>query len=201
MTDVEQRLAAELTELGGRAPHDPDLAGSVRRRARRQATVLGSVLAVLVLLGGAGFAVVRLRGPAPNTTASGGPATTAAATCAPLSGSPLPTWAAAGFSDPAKPPPHALGRTGLIMAIVFGPLDAQPEPDRSNKVLWAAKLGGDQPGKFTVDARLTGSTRQVHLALGLAPGPSIVDLPAPGCWQLEARWGDGYRDTVNLQYG
>jgi hypothetical protein len=199
MTDVEQRLTAQLEALGGRAPHDPDLAGAVRRRARRQATVLGSVLAVLVLLGGAGFAAVRLRGPAPITAASGGP--TATATCVPLVQTPLPAWASAGFSNPDEPPPHALGQNGLIMAIIFGPMDAHPDPDRSNKVLWAAKVGGDTPGQFTVDARLAGSTRQVHLALGLAPGPSIVDLPAPGCWRLDLRWGDGYRDTVSLQYG
>jgi hypothetical protein len=199
MTDVEQLLTAGLDELGGRASHDPDLAGSVRRRARRQATVLGSVLAVLVLLGGAGFAAARLRGPAPTAAASGGPATAPAFSCAPLEQTPLPEWARAGFSRPAAPVPHTTGRNGLIVAIPFGPLAARPDPGRSNKVLWAARVV--DAGEFTVDARLGGSTRQVHLDLGPAPGPSIVDLPAPGCWQLDLRWGDGHRDTVNLRYG
>jgi hypothetical protein len=203
MTDVEQLLTAELEQLGGQAPHDPDLAGAVRRRARRQVTVLGSVLAVLVLLGGAGFAAAQLRGGAPTTAASMPPPadTGPARACAPLSESPLPVWARTGFSDPEAPVAHTAGRSGLIVAIPFGPLKAAPDPGRSNKVLWAAKAGGGTPGHFTADARLAGSTRPVHLDLGLAPGPSTVDLPAPGCWQLDLRWGDGYRDTVSLQYG
>jgi hypothetical protein len=31
------------------------------------------------------------------------------------------------------------------------------------------------------------------------PGPSIVDLPAPGCWRLTLRWA-GRADQVDLAY-
>jgi hypothetical protein len=29
------------------------------------------------------------------------------------------------------------------------------------------------------------------------PGPSIIDLPKPGCWHLALQWGDN-SDTLNL---
>ena len=31
------------------------------------------------------------------------------------------------------------------------------------------------------------------------PGPSIIDLPAPGCWRLALRWS-GRTDTLDLRY-
>jgi hypothetical protein len=197
MTDLEQLLATEFESLGGRAPHDPDLAGSVRGRARRQATVLASVLAVLVLVGGIGLATARLRGPGAPTAAA--PTATAPTTgCPALHAGTLPVWARAGFSTPDPGIPLAYSRDGRMLAIVFGyPLTAPPAADHSNKILWVAKVGSTSP--FTIDARLEGSTLRVRRDVGLAPGPSIVDLPAAGCWQLVLHWG-GYTDTMSLRY-
>jgi len=31
------------------------------------------------------------------------------------------------------------------------------------------------------------------------PGPSLVDLPAPGCWRLTLSWW-GRRDSLDLKY-
>jgi hypothetical protein len=31
------------------------------------------------------------------------------------------------------------------------------------------------------------------------PGPSIVNLPSPGCWKLTLRWS-GRVDTLDLEY-
>jgi hypothetical protein len=31
------------------------------------------------------------------------------------------------------------------------------------------------------------------------PGPSIVDLPSPGCWALTLRWS-GHVDHLDLEY-
>jgi hypothetical protein len=31
------------------------------------------------------------------------------------------------------------------------------------------------------------------------PGPSTLDLPAPGCWTLDLRWADR-TDTLRLSY-
>ncbi len=31
------------------------------------------------------------------------------------------------------------------------------------------------------------------------PGPSVVDLPVPGCWRFDLTWGS-YSDTLHLGY-
>jgi hypothetical protein len=31
------------------------------------------------------------------------------------------------------------------------------------------------------------------------PGPSIINLPAPGCWTLHLSWS-GHRDELKLRY-
>ena len=38
-----------------------------------------------------------------------------------------------------------------------------------------------------------------RVRLGPAPGPSIVDLPRPGCWRMKLRWGT-YTDMITLPY-
>ena len=39
----------------------------------------------------------------------------------------------------------------------------------------------------------------VAIEVPAGPGPSIVDLPAPGCWHLDLRWPGG-ADSVSLRY-
>jgi hypothetical protein len=206
MTDVDRLLAAGFEELGREAPHDADLAGSVRRRGRRQLAVLASALAVVVLAGAGGIAAARLRAPAPVAAA---PATTspaaAPAGCPALETGPLPEWARTGFSRPDPGIPFAHSRNGRFLAIVFGdPLNAPPAADRSNKILWVlAPVAGPSaepaPGAFWAEARLDGSGLTVRREIGAAPGPSIVDLPRAGCWQLELHWGS-FTDTIALRY-
>jgi hypothetical protein len=200
MTDVERLLAAELAELDGAAPHDPDLAATVRRRARRQsATALAAGLAVVAVLGvGAAVAVTRPDDRAPYGTSPALPAYA----CEPLRTGVLPEWARTGFSDPEPRMPFRLTDSGALAAIVFAaPLTAPPRPDAGNKILWVVK---DYPAElpaedFTFTARLSGSDRVVTGDLGRAPGPSSVDVPEPGCWHLELRWGT-YADTIDLAY-
>jgi hypothetical protein len=87
---------------------------------------------------------------------------------------------------------------GLMLAILFGsPLTAPPAADHNNKILWVAKVGAE--GAFSIDARLEGTDVRVQRAVAPAPGPSIVDLPAAGCWQVDLRWGT-YSDTISLRY-
>jgi hypothetical protein len=31
------------------------------------------------------------------------------------------------------------------------------------------------------------------------PGPSIIDLPAAGCWRLDLKWA-GHADTLDVRY-
>jgi hypothetical protein len=202
MTDVERLLADELEELGRAAPHQADLAGAVRRRSRRRTAVLGSAVAVLAVTAGTAVAAVRLRDdPAPVRAASG-PATFS---CAPLDRGVLPEWARSGFSEPNPRMPHALTGSGRMVAIVFGdPLTAPPRADVSNKILWVLAdmpytAPGGGAGRFYADARLSGSDRTARVDIAQAPGPSGVDLPAPGCWELTLHWGT-YTDTIRLAY-
>lgn len=199
MTDLPGLLTETFAELGRRAPHDPDLAGSVRRRGRRQVAVLLSAVAVLALVGTAAVAVDRLRAPGP-TVAAAPPAGCPAPTVGPL-----PEWARTGFSGPDPVMPFVYSRDGGMVAILFGdPLTAPPPTDRSNKILWVFRplsegsyvIPGDS---FVVEARLEGSDLRVRRELGLAPGPSALDLPEPGCWQLDLHWGS-YTDRVSLRY-
>jgi hypothetical protein len=203
MTDVERLLVAGFEELGREARHDADLAGSVRRRGRRQLAVLASALAVVVLAGAAGVAAVRLRAPAPVAAA---PVPTAGPVgCPAPETGPLPEWARTGFSSADPGIPFVRSRDGRFLAILFGdPLSAPPLPDRSNKILWVpAPVAGPtvQPasGEFWAEARLEGTGLSVRRDIGFAPGPSIVDLPRAGCWQLELHYGS-YTDTIGLRY-
>lgn len=112
----------------------------------------------------------------------------------------LPTWARAGFSDDGSGVPHVLGRGGAIVAVLFGgTLSAPPAPDRSNKILWvprSAATGGDP---LRITARLDGTTEAVSREVAGGPGPSIIDLPRPGCWHLSLAW-PGNTDAMDLTY-
>jgi hypothetical protein len=108
----------------------------------------------------------------------------------------LPEWARAGFSESEPKMPHVVGDSGAIAAILFGdPLYSPPSPDRANKVLWVPR---ETPLTFTqlaITARQGDRTvtRKVDL------GPSYVDLPASGCWQLSLSW-KGHKDSLALKY-
>ena len=127
MTDVHRLLADAFEDLGRHAPHDPDLAGSVRRRARWRTAVAGSALAVL-LVAGTSTAVLAGRsgdGTAPPAAGASTAAAPPAATgCpAPETGV-LPEWARGGFSDPeAGGVPFVRGAEGDI---VVDPLRTAP---------------------------------------------------------------------------
>jgi hypothetical protein len=100
--------------------------------------------------------------------------------------------------------PHALGRSGRIAALIFGdPLLSPPSKRRSNKILWVSRATASPGSNLRISAqRMRGRRRvgqPVRLALQGAPGPSIVDLPAAGCWRLTLRWS-GRSDVVDLRY-
>ena len=110
----------------------------------------------------------------------------------------LPEWARAGFSESAPRAPHVVGRSGEIAAVLFGdPLTAPPRPDRGNKILWVAR---ETPplGDLEIQAQRPGG-KTVRRVVKRGPGPSIIDLPAPGCWRLTLTWA-GHRDTLDLEY-
>ena len=113
----------------------------------------------------------------------------------------LPTWARAGFTPSDMAVPHVMGASGNIVAILWSPKDAlhaPPLPNPNNKILWVSRVDG--PGPLVIQATLAGSTRTASVSLPDGPGPSYVNLPAPGCWTLHLSWGGGHTDRLMLRY-
>jgi hypothetical protein len=118
------------------------------------------------------------------------------ATCNDVRTGPLPGWADSGFARGASAP-YVLGEDGRIVAILFGTLHAPARGNPHNKVLWVARGGWAAP--LVVQARLAGTGRTVTRVLPNGPGPSYLNLPAPGCWQLVLQWGAA-SDRLDLRY-
>ena len=98
--------------------------------------------------------------------------------------------------------PHVTGASGNIVAILWSPknaLHAPPLPNMSNKILWVSRGLVDGPGPLIIRATLAGSARTTAVSLPDGPGPSYVNLPAPGCWTLHLSWG-GHTDRLMLRY-
>ena len=113
--------------------------------------------------------------------------------------SPLPVWARSGFTPPDIAVPHVVGAAGDIVAILWATpnaLHAPALPDVANKILWVSRVSS---GPMTIRATLAGSTRTATVTLPNGPGPSHVNMPAPGCWTLHLSWG-GHTDQLSLRY-
>ena len=116
--------------------------------------------------------------------------------------SPLPVWARSGFSPADMAMPHVLGEAGNIVAILWAPRDAlhsPPLPDRNNKILWVSRIPFVAPDPLVIRATLAGGARTTTVSVPGGPGPSIIDLPAPGCWTLHLSWS-GHTDELQLRY-
>lgn len=115
---------------------------------------------------------------------------------------PLPVWARSGFSPADRAMPHVLGEAGNIVAILWTSRDALHSPplqDRNNKILWVSRIPLVAPDPLVIKARLASSTRTATMSVPGGPGPSIIDLPAPGCWTLHLSWS-GHTDELKLRY-
>ncbi len=200
MTRIEDLLPPALEHFADRAPHDGDLAGRVRSRSRRgrllTAGPIAAVIAVSLVVGAVWLG--RPGTPAGTVASTTAPSTTAVASaCRPLDTGPLPTWARAGFSDPAGNT-FTLGAKGNIAAVVFAsPLRTPAGPESSNKILWVARETPSPDDHLVITGTLEGSTLKHTVELDSAPGPSGVDMPQPGCWHLDLRWGTN-TDSVDL---
>lgn len=195
VNDLEKLLPQSLQQLADDAPHRPDLAARARRGVRRQRIMAAGpaavVMAVLVVLG----SVWISRGT--ETGTGTGPADQAPSACQPLLTSPIPQWARGGFTGPSSPS-FAYSTSGDMVAIVFGdPLTAPPTADHNNKILWVPR--SDTGEHLVITAHLEGTDQTATIDTGAPPGPSTVDMPAPGCWQLDLRWGE-HSDSINLRW-
>lgn len=136
--------------------------------------------------------------PANTSTASGAPA---GACDTDYPAAPLPQWARSGFSDPDPSVPHVLSDKGDIVAVVWvsqHPLTSPPAADKSNKILWVARVGAAR-GPLRIRAVQQGTAETVSRVVEPAPGPSIIDLPSPGCWSFDLTWGR-HHDHMQLGY-
>ena len=195
-----------IPDAGERAGQSEALIKEARRRRRRR-WIRGSVAVLLAAAGATTWVLVD--GPAgtpraANVTASR-PAT--AGGCAPaFAYGTLPTWARAGFNPPTMAMPYVLGARGDIIAVLWAqhdPLISPAPQNRNNKILWVSKTPDLTGDNLQITARrLIGGTAagpvQQRIVMG-GPGPSIIDMPAAGCWQFTLRWA-GHTDTVDLAY-
>ncbi len=151
---------------------------------------------VLAMLAGCTATDTAVPPPSPDQAAAPGPARSGCGS--PVETGPLPEWARAGFTGDARIP-HVMGDRGAILGVLFGhPLAVSRLDGISNKVLWVAKTT-PQYGDLVIDAKLAGSTVSVQRRVLGGPGPSIIDLPEPGCWHLTLTWPD-HTDNMDLIY-
>lgn len=116
----------------------------------------------------------------------------------------LPVWARSGFSDPRPRLPHVLGGSRNITAILFTyPLLSPPAKHHHNKILWISRVDTNSGSDLRIAAQRMTGKRPVGLPVARTviggPGPSIIDLPSPGCWRLTLRWS-GHVDQLDLRY-
>jgi hypothetical protein len=188
--DISTLLRRAASGLDVRDAPVEEIVRTGRRRARRrvvaQVAATASAVAVVAVLVPLGIGARHIAPAAPPACA------------AEIAPAVLPEWARTGFTAPEPTMPYVLGDGGHIAAILFGPLTSPPEPERNNKILWVARDPAS-PGPLLISARRSPDDPPVVREVPGGPGPSGVDLPAPGCWTLDLRWGER-TDTVRLNY-
>lgn len=115
-----------------------------------------------------------------------------------------PLWAQGGWSHAKGTPwpvPWAFGTENTTVAYLFAiqlVAGTSPRVDGSqNKVLWEAR---DFPsgGNVLVDGHPFGESQPV---VSIPGGPSITDVPTPGCWTFQLFWTSNgpHASTINLE--
>jgi hypothetical protein len=115
--------------------------------------------------------------------------------------SPPPWTVSAGVPSPT---PYALGSGEPVAAFFFAyPLRAGHPTSPANKILWV--VGAPRNGRpLAITARpmsAPGPAVVFHREADSGPGeiyPSVIDLPTPGCWRLDLRWGS-HQATIDMQ--
>ena len=176
---------------------------------RRGAVFASLAAAALLVAGCTGNSQTPARAQPPTTGAGAAQLSAAQAGVAASNGcagqppvSPLPVWARSGFSPADLAMPHVMGEAGNIVAILWATRDALHAPPlhgRNNKILWVSRIPLAAPDPLIIRATLAGSTRTATVSVPGGPGPSIIDLPAPGCWTFHLSWS-GHTDELQLRY-
>ena len=129
----------------------------------------------------------------------------ATAACSPrvLDGT-LPVWARGGFSNPRVHIAHSLSARGKLTAILWANPLLTPKPaNHNNKILWVARVPDSSGASLYIRAqRMVGSTRvgrPTSRVLQGGPGPSIINMPAAGCWRFTLHWAS-QSDSIDLRY-
>ena len=195
MSNLDDLLDRAMSELSADAPHEPDLAGQVRRRSRwRRAVAVAPIAAAIAVV--AVVTTVFLTRPAGPAPGAGQPASA----CTDLRPALLPTWARVGFSDPEPEMPFVTSRSGAMVAIVFAqPLVSPTLPDRGNKILWVTNDPASAGDTLQISGTVEGGTQTMTTTVPGGPGPSGIDVPVPGCWHFALTWGT-HTDSVDLRY-
>ncbi len=213
--DLEDRLRRVLDQRAGELQVDeptwrgPSEAGRSARRSPVQRLPSGAVAislaTVLTIAVAAGALVLAGHHRLPAADSSGQAVTGPGGACrSAVRDSVLPVWARGGFSDAEPRTTYVLGTSGRIAAILFGSrsLTSPPATDRNNKILWVSRVATYGRDLRIEAQRISGSRplgAPVARSVTGGPGPSIIDLPAPGCWRVNLRWS-GWTDTLDLQY-
>jgi hypothetical protein len=112
----------------------------------------------------------------------------------------LPTWARAGFSGPEPTSPFVMSTSGAMVAIIFAsPLVSPALPDLGNKILWVTKDDSSAGDTLHITGHKEGGTETMQATVEGGPGPSLINVPAPGCWQFDLSWGS-HHDTIAIPY-
>jgi hypothetical protein len=195
--EVAELLRAATDDIAVPVTPTRDLAaaGSGRRRRRWAVASLATATAVAAVAVAVPWVLSSERSGGTNPSAT----TALGASCVdPVPSRVLPAWARTGFSEPRPRMPYVLGDNGAIAAILFAqPLTSPSSPDHGNKILWVSRVEADSSLRIT--ATLSDGSATTTRVVDGAPGPSIIDLPRPGCWHLTLRWGDN-SDTLDLAY-
>jgi hypothetical protein len=200
--DVAALLRAAVDDIDVATAPAEGLVSSGRQSVRRRRT-LGTAASVAAVAAVAVAVSLQVDPPWSSTRPASTPQTSApmAAGCrTPVPDRVLPSWARGGFSDPKPRTTYVRGGKNDVVAILFGqPLTAPPSADHNNKILWVSRLAQEPVTDLRIRARLIGGSATANRRVSGGPGPSIIDLPQPGCWHLSLRWS-GHSDSLDLAY-
>lgn len=90
--------------------------------------------------------------------------------------------------------PHYL--TGLPLGPGFGWI---PAFHHEVGAVSTTLLVGEAHAPLRIQATRTGTGQAVTRTVNGGLGPSIIDLPVPGCWSLGLTWGN-HHDHLQLRY-